>query len=58
MGIEKIPEGRKQNDLKLWFDRLLTTFLYQNFEIDTEVAMKWGDLTALPAVEALVIEGH
>lgn len=46
MGIEKLTEGRKKNDLTAWFARIQQSFQYQTFPVDGEVAIKWGELVA------------
>lgn len=61
-GIVLLKEGRKKNDLIVWLDRVQKSFQYQTLEINTEVALKWGDLTAdsaktgvtLPAIDGLI----
>ncbi|MDA3957984.1 type II toxin-antitoxin system VapC family toxin [Oceanispirochaeta sp.] len=47
LGIEKLPEGRKRNDLIAWFNHIQEGFRYQTYPINAETALKWGELTAL-----------
>jgi predicted nucleic acid-binding protein len=45
-GLERLPEGKKKNDLILWFDRLQEAFRHKTWPVDDETALKWGELTA------------
>jgi len=62
MGIEKLPEGRKRNDLLIWFDQLQESFKYQSYSVDIETSLKWGELSAsclkdgkkLPLIDGLI----
>lgn len=61
-GICKLPEGRKKNDLISWFDKIQQFFQYQTYTIDTDIAIKWGELASfsekngkkLPALDGLI----
>ncbi len=44
-GIEYLPEGKKRNNLILWFDQLLESFKYQLLPVDSKTALKWGELS-------------
>ena len=46
-GLEKLPEGRKKNDLILWIDSVQEVFHHQTWPLDDEIALKWGELTAI-----------
>lgn len=46
-GLEKLPEGRKKNDLIIWFDSIQEVFRHQTWPLDDEIALKWGELTAI-----------
>jgi predicted nucleic acid-binding protein len=59
-GIEKMPEGRKRNDLSLWLYRqILGLFEERIIPLDTEVMLEWGRIRALadrtlPIIDALI----
>jgi len=61
-GIEKLPEGKKRNDLITWFYQLQEGFRHQTFPVDAETALKWGELSAhrakagkpLPVLDGLI----
>jgi predicted nucleic acid-binding protein len=62
LGIGKLPEGKKRNDLIYWFDQVQESFKYQCWPVDKEVALKWGELSAfrlndghsLPILDGLI----
>lgn len=46
-GINKLPDGRKRNELISWFDNIQQFFQYQTYTIDTKISLKWGEMTAV-----------
>lgn len=46
LGIKKISEGGRKNELILWLDQLIKAFQHQTFPIDTDTALIWGRLSA------------
>ncbi|GHV92615.1 ribonuclease VapC [Spirochaetia bacterium] len=59
-GIEKLPEGKKRNDLSFWLYRqILGLFEDRVIPLETEVLLEWGRIRAqtdrtLPIVDALI----
>ena len=61
-GIQKLPEGKRQTDLLLWFDTLLEDFRYQTLPVDSLITLRWGVLSAeserigrpLPVIDGLI----
>ena len=51
LGIEKLPEGKKRNDLLTWSGRLQESFKSQTLPVDAETALKWGELSARRSAE-------
>ncbi len=45
-GIIRLPEGRKKNDLTVWFDDVLSSFQGRILDIDTSIALQWGTILA------------
>lgn len=45
-GINKLPDGQKKNELIVWLDKIQNVFRYQTLSIDSEAAIKWGELSA------------
>jgi predicted nucleic acid-binding protein len=45
-GIDLLAQGRKKNDLLLWFDGVQASFQGQLFSIDDQIAQKWGEIMA------------
>ena len=44
-GIEKLPESRKKEELRLWLNEsLLLRFEGRMVPIDTEIMVKWGKI--------------
>ncbi len=62
MGIEKLYEGRKKNELIAWFDQVQQSFQDQTYPVDGDVALKWGKLAAetvksgetIPTIDGLI----
>jgi toxin FitB len=61
-GIELLDKGRKQTELRKWFEVLRTRFAESILPFDDAVALKWGSLKAsldrqgrkLPAIDSLL----
>ncbi len=61
-GINKLDEGKRKNDLITWLNKVEESFKYQTFPIESNIALKWGELTAsvskkgiaLPALDGLI----
>ncbi|MBI5823970.1 MAG: type II toxin-antitoxin system VapC family toxin [Chloroflexi bacterium] len=62
-GIEKLPNSRRKNELREWFnDELLVRYDGKIFSLDTQTLMTWGTLIArlesggytMPAVDSLI----
>ncbi|MBN2659332.1 MAG: type II toxin-antitoxin system VapC family toxin [Spirochaetales bacterium] len=54
-GIWKLPEGRQKNELISWFDRVQESFQYQTYTINTDTAVKWGELTSQAEKEGVIV---
>jgi predicted nucleic acid-binding protein len=59
-GIEKLPEGKKRNDLSLWLYRqILGLFESRIIPLESEVTQEWGRIRAragrtIPGIDALI----
>jgi tRNA(fMet)-specific endonuclease VapC len=62
-GIEKLSESRRKRELTAWLeDELLARFRGKILPIDTDVMLRWGELTArlekqgriVPAIDSLI----
>jgi toxin FitB len=45
-GIERLPDGRRKAEFRLWFERLLRHFEDRLLPFDQNVAIAWGRLRA------------
>ncbi len=61
-GISTLPDGKKKNDLLLWFNELVLAFSERIVPVSTSVAIIWGNMRAkaqksgitLPVVDGLL----
>ena len=62
MGIGKLPDGKKKSNLIIWFDKIQESSRYKTLPIDSEIALKWGEMLArsiksgktLPTIDCLI----
>jgi len=59
-GMEKLPPGKKKNELLLWFNTKLPEYFYQRIiSLDTDIMIEWGKIRAktgrtMPVVDSLI----
>ena len=61
-GIDRLTEGRKKNDLQVWFEEVRASFSRQTVGCSSEAFVRWGELHArresaggsLPLVDGLL----
>ena len=61
-GISVLPDGKKKNDLLLWFNELVEAFSERIVPVSSSVAMIWGNMRAnaqksgltLPVIDGLL----
>ena len=45
-GVRRLPHGRRQTDLQLWLDGVLSAFGSRVLMVDAKVASRWGQVRA------------
>ena len=59
-GMEKLPPGKKKNELLLWFNTKLPEYFYQRIiSLDTDIMIEWGKIRAktgrtMPVIDSLI----
>lgn len=46
-GIVGLPASKRREDLSIWFDQVRLHYRDRTVEIDAEIALRWGQLTAV-----------